>query len=211
MILSLIKIIVGLMLIQGARASLLQLLLYFNESAGIYANLILVLLGAVLYLIFKPDYESLGLSIKEKSRKEKRILIGAGILVLLLIIAIPSLWNNPKAAEIIAVADAVLIFPVFEELIFRGYIWSRLKKENLREISIFTVTTVLFGLWHLGYWDTIYMTASAHFDTINMAEIMLYKVFVGAAYGIVTGLTRWKTKSAWASIIVHCFFNIFGR
>ena len=45
--------------------------------------------------------------------------------------------------------------PIFEEWLFRGYVWRYLRPVFGSGWQLVVVTSVLFGLWHLGYADVI--------------------------------------------------------
>ena len=45
-----------------------------------------------------------------------------------------------------------IITPVFEEILFRGTIWNKLRCYIKKEWKIYLLVTALFGLWHMEYW-----------------------------------------------------------
>ena len=69
------------------------------------------------------------------------------------------------------------------------------------------ITTVLFALWHFGYVDSL--AARIGFD--GLGYVMLMKASVGLVYGVIVGFVRYKTKNAYASILLHGVMNVFGR
>lgn len=202
-----INIVFVLMLIQLSRAGLVLILHSVYEPAVLFANFTLVLIGIVLCLIFKPDKNKMGLNFSHN----KKLYIISTLIIVLLIIFSPVFYVNTNFEDIIFMLESVLLFPIFEELLFRGYIWSEYVKCGIKEWKIYLITTVLFGLWHLGYWDAIYYRASQNFEEVNMPEVMFFKVLIGMAFGTITGFVRLKTKNVYSSILVHSFLNIFGR
>ncbi len=202
-----INMIFVLMLIQLSRAGLVLILHSVYEPAALFENFTLVLIGIVLCLIYKPDKNKLGFNFSHN----KKLYIISTLIIVLLIISSPVFYVNSNFEDIIFMLEAVLLYPIFEELLFRGYIWSEYVKCGVKEWKIYLVTTVLFGLWHLGYWDTIYYRASQNFESVNIPEVMFFKVLIGMAYGTIAGFVRLKTKNVYSSILVHSFLNIFGR
>ena len=44
-----------------------------------------------------------------------------------------------------------IITPVFEEILFRGTIWNKLRCYIKKEWKIYLLVTALFGFWHMEY------------------------------------------------------------
>jgi len=99
-----------------------------------------------------------------------------------------------------------IVTPIFEELIFRGYIWNKLNDIFEKEWITYIVSAVLFALWHLGYVDSI----AFRMET-GLANVMLWKAITGLCYGVVLGALRLKTKNCYSTMLLHGVMNIFGR
>lgn len=83
------------------------------------------------------------------------------------------------------VVMAVLMAPLFEEIIFRGIILKGLLNDKVRPKTAILISSVLFGLVHGNPWQ-----------------------FVGAVMlGSVIGLVYYKTKSLLLPILLHAFNN----
>ncbi|MDQ2086926.1 type II CAAX endopeptidase family protein [Herbivorax sp. ANBcel31] len=80
-----------------------------------------------------------------------------------------------------------ILFPVLEEVVFRGFIFSELKK-NMNVIWAVIIQALLFGLVHLNIVQGTY----AFFLGIILACVYIW------------------TKSIWAPIIVHIVFNSYS-
>jgi len=102
-----------------------------------------------------------------------------------------------------------LVTPLFEETLFRGSVWELLafKKER----TTYLVSTALFGLWHLGYFDTVVWRTSLLFPEAHIPEIMIGKVFVGIAVGLLAGALRYRNGNVYSSFLMHCFINTVGK
>lgn len=85
---------------------------------------------------------------------------------------------------ILAFVTLVIIAPVAEEVIFRGYLFSRLKKYAPVWVAI-AVTSIVFGALH-GAWNLAV-------DTFALSVVMC--------------LLRQNTGSLWASILLHMSKN----
>lgn len=78
----------------------------------------------------------------------------------------------------------VVVVPIFEEILFRGLIFNKLK-DNMNIYLALVVQAVLFGIFHMNIIQGIY-------------------TFILA---IIIGLTFIWLKSIWAPIIIHAIFN----
>lgn len=211
--------IVGVMvMIQGIRAILNRLgwgiLRPESNSSPRWDLLIVVTLllaWGVFWLVFRPKTNDLGLGWREMRRPAKvTIFIGGGLLLGLLI---SSCFLDPSL--IAANVHGVLIVPVIEELIFRGWSWSRLERTlpgRWGGFICYVVITGLFALWHLGYGDVIYLRSLQNFiGTLPFRYILLMKVLVGGAVGLLAGFARWRTGKVYWSILLHGMWNMFGK
>lgn len=206
-----IGMIALLIIIQALRAGFVMLLQAVYEPAVAYNDFIFIIIGAILYFLFRPDRNSLGLDLSNKSRRSKTLyIIAAAVITLLFVLPLVCFSDHDLEGVSMAI-KVVLLFPIFEELLFRGFLWDKIKKSGKKDYQVFLITTLLFGLWHLGYWDIIYYNSSQHFTDTNMNYVMINKALIGVVYGAATGLTRIKTKNTYSCIMLHSLLNIFGR
>jgi membrane protease YdiL (CAAX protease family) len=133
--------------------------------------------------------------------------IGIALAIPLLIINIE---NSPVASiagharSPVEVMDVVLITPIAEDLLFRGMIWYLLLRlfahhfGEEKEIVILIISSILFGLEHIGYWylsnGTIQIHAMVH--SISM-------IVAGACFGYFRRITR----SLSVPMVVHILAN----
>jgi len=134
----------------------------------------------------------------------KFYIIGTCVAVALLVAA-PSNYVDGFPAIVLLFYGSV-VTPIFEELIFRGYVWNRLNTLFKKEWVTYVITTVLFGVWHLGGIDSV----SFRVET-GLANVMMWKVIVGLGYGVVLGAVRLKTKNSYSTMLLHGVMNVFGR
>ena len=81
---------------------------------------------------------------------------------------------------------AVIMAPIFEEIVFRGIIQKGLMNKGMKPWKAIIISAVIFGLVHGNPWQ-----------------------FVGAVLlGSVLGLVYYKTKSLLLSILLHAFNNL---
>lgn len=128
--------------------------------------------------------------------------------VIVIFAATPFITQSTSLYDILFLIYGAAITPVFEELIFRGYVWMVLEKHGKK--FAYLSTTILFALWHIGYVDTVLWRVSYFNHTASIPQIIFWKVVTGFIYGILLGAVRYKTNNAYSSILLHSFLNTFG-
>ena len=86
---------------------------------------------------------------------------------------------------------AVIIFaPVFEEALFRGFLFEGLMQSRAGVIGAIAVTSVTWAILHIQY---------------NAAGIIYILLL-----GVIMGVLRWKTRSLWSPLIMHALVNLIS-
>lgn len=121
----------------------------------------------------------------------------AAVLTAVLILASPDNYTQGARGPLLRLY-ASIITPLFEELIFRGWLFGRLEGAGLRGWAAVWISAGLFSLWHIGYilgalWAGQWLS--------------LTKLAVGLAYGLITGAVRHKTGGWMPSLLVHAALN----
>lgn len=171
---------------------------YFDSIASMFAMIGIT----VLFIIFTRK-QNVSLSIFPDKFGIFYMLITIAVAVLFM--ATPSNFTGGFQAIILLVYSSI-VTPIFEELIFRGYVWNKLNTIFSKEWKTFIVSTVLFSLWHIGYISSIAFRVEN-----GLASAMIWKVITGLCFGIILGAVRLKTKNSYSTILLHGVLNIFGR
>lgn len=90
----------------------------------------------------------------------------------------------------------MLVNPIYEELVFRGWILGRLARGHSRMLAI-AVSSLLFGLLHLRniYW----------LETPRLLGLMAYSgLFLGPLLALVT----LRCRSVWPAVLLHYVNNL---
>ncbi len=171
---------------------------YFDSMASMFAMIIII----VLFIIFTRK-QNVSLSIfPEKFGVFYKL---ATIVVVVLFITTPSNFTGGSQVITLLVYSSI-VTPIFEELIFRGYVWNKLNTIFSKEWKIYIVSTILFALWHIGYISAIVFRVES-----GLVNAMIWKVITGLCFGIILGAIRLKTKNSYSTILLHGVLNIFGR
>ncbi|BAK99369.1 hypothetical protein OBV_21710 [Oscillibacter valericigenes Sjm18-20] len=123
-----------------------------------------------------------------------------------LLISTPVLAKDSSAVSIVLMVYSAIVVPVFEELIFREFVWNKLNTVFKKEWNTYIVATLLFAVWHLGYVDAIAFRVET-----GLINAMVWKVITGFCFGVVLGALRFKTKNSYSTMLLHGILNIFGR
>jgi membrane protease YdiL (CAAX protease family) len=129
----------------------------------------------------------------------------ATIVLLTILIIMPSNYTGGWQAILVLIYTCV-ITPVFEELIFRGLIWTKLQAVFRSEWTVYIINTILFGLWHLGYADSV-----AFYVGGEIVHILIWKVITGICFGLVLGFVRKYAKNCYATMLLHGLMNALGK
>jgi membrane protease YdiL (CAAX protease family) len=169
----------------------------------------MLITGIIFWILVRPQSETLGFTYFPQS-KSKYIYLA--VFLLLVMMAGYNLFLDPS--QVMPTILSCLVFPLFEEPLFRGWIWNwinpTLPSRGNGWLSVL-ITTVLFAIWHLGYWDVVALHVRAGTTLSAMMHIMLMKMVIASIIGLAAGLLRWKTGNSYASILFHMFWNLLGR
>jgi len=198
-------IIGSLIVLQLSLFIIKQIFLIFIERTkytDYIASMIGMIILSILFILF-ANKQKVALSVFPE-RFNKFYILGTCVAAVLFV-ASPSNYSGGLQAIMLLFYGSI-VTPIFEELIFRGYIWNELNAIFEKEWITYIVSAVLFALWHLGYVDSI-----AFRTETGLASVMLWKAVVGLGYGIVLGALRLKTRNSYSTMLLHGVMNIFGR
>ncbi|MCO4768482.1 MAG: CPBP family intramembrane metalloprotease [Deltaproteobacteria bacterium] len=95
-----------------------------------------------------------------------------------------SLRTGPMVERAVFAAVVVLVGPLFEELVFRGFLW-RVMDGDAHPVGAIITTSLIFALWH--------------FDPIQSVGVLPLAVFLG--------VLRWRSGSLIPCVAVHVLNN----
>lgn len=172
------------------------------------SSLVSILILAIFLAIKRPSLQSLGLLFTDVNRKSRWVYLMGFTLIIVLFTSSFFFMGFFDIAQNIRFG---IFCPVFEEIIFRGYIWNKLKNSKYDDISLIFITGALFGLFHLTYYYEISYATSFFDDAPSMFKIMQNKVMINIGYGFLLGFIRYKSKNLYLTTIIHSIGNILGK
>jgi membrane protease YdiL (CAAX protease family) len=96
--------------------------------------------------------------------------------------------SNNSIVVILMVLTICVVVPIMEELVFRGWLYSKIAQTKLGDIGALTISSIIFTLIHTQY-DNI----------ITFLVIFLL--------GLLLGFARYKSANISYSIAMHMIFN----
>lgn len=156
----------------------------------------LILIGLIVYLLSQSG-DGAAMRLRPKSWGEVRLF---GYLLAMHVGTLVLLWNVVPArtlrlpgfrsltsGEIAISLGAILISSLFQELMFRVHLLTRLRQIQVQPFAIWLIATMVFGSWHLyeGY--------------LSAAEVTIH----GAIYPY----ARMKSGSLWPLVLTHAVGN----
>lgn len=85
-------------------------------------------------------------------------------------VSYPFITGARSLLSVISLIYSVIITPVFEELIFRGYTWNLIENKYGGRLAAYIITTMLFAAWHLGSLDIVAFRVSLKTPDANLAR-----------------------------------------
>ena len=167
-------------------------------------------IGIGLLIFVRPSAAQLALDWRTAPRWELIVYIGLGVLALALVVSTYFLQSDLFAANI----NAAIVIPIFEELLLRGWGWTKLERAAPFKASGFVnwlVISLLFGLWHFGYMDIYLLKVAPSNPGLDWGVFFGMKFVTTFIIGLIVGLPRWRSGRVYGSMILHSLINLFGR
>ncbi len=99
-------------------------------------------------------------------------------------------WVKVLSPVWLAFVLLVILAPLSEELLFRGFIYGGLSQSAIGPIGTILITSVVWTLIHVQY-----------------TWLIMSQVFI---YGVVFGIARWKSGSLWPPMFAHAIINLIA-
>lgn len=205
-----INIILCLIALQIGRFSFKTLAFLFVDKNFITDVIVssIYMIIIIIFSIISIKKNELGLNIFPK-RFNWRYIVTSTILFIF-IFTTPIITKSNSLYDVLSLIYGSIITVIFEEIIFRGYVYKKISIIK-NDLWAYIISTLIFGIWHLGYIDTVMWRVSMISPNANIMNIMFWKVITDLSFGIVVGFFRYKNKNVYSSIIVHALLNTFGR
>lgn len=192
--------ILVIVIVQGLLILLEQLLSVFFPNTDFFERIItmisMIILTVVIILYARKKETTLSFF----SQPFTKLSLIITIITIIFLVSTPSNYTGGCKAILLLIYGSV-VTPIFEELLFRGYIWNRFKLIYTDERKVYIWNVLLFTVWHLGYMLP-QLFAGNWFAVLT-------KLLAGLGYGIVLGFIRLKSNNCYLTILVHGILNNF--
>lgn len=198
------KIILMIVSLQIIRIAVRRVLLLFIPITELSLNILnMVIFIIYTYLIVKYCKKNkIDLRVFKVNNKNAYLLL---ISIFIILFIINLLLNKFSINNMFKILYGTITLPIFEELLFRGYIWSRLLKMFKNEMYVYIITTLLFSIYSVFYIDSAILLKVFSFGLI------IFKLVIGLLFGLITGFVRYKTKNTFSSMIVSSIMNMVSK
>lgn len=180
------------------------------EQERMFDPIVYLLVGTVVWLVIRPNRATLAF-IPQPGKKARIAYIGLTVILGLLLVTGGFLSKDLFIENL----RSCLVFPLLEEPIFRGWAWSRLETSlpasRWRGLALMVLTAVLFSLWHIGYADVVAHRMGLAIFSGQVIHVMEMKMQVTLIIGLFVGLVRWLGGNLFPPLLLHGFWNLFGR
>jgi membrane protease YdiL (CAAX protease family) len=192
----------------------LALLIPDGQAASVLAMLTPTMSVLLMQLVVTRDgwhrggWTSLGLSRLGRNLWPVAVALPLGVLVLsesaVLLTGLTS-WHLPSvldATDLMVEVPVTLVFVLFEEIGWRGYLSPLLAGTNRRPPHL--ITGLLHGIWHL---PIVFLAGNAYLTEGNRWIIVPVFLAVLTCTGPIYGWTRQVSGSIYPAVILHATFD----
>lgn len=112
-------------------------------------------------------------------------------------------------SNLIIITLSLIVQPIFEEVIFRDYIWNYITSFQKDEKKVLVIVSLLSALFKIGYWDIVSQNLSIIGSSFFTIDIIISKVLIGLIIAFILGIVKIRYKDTSLCIFIHSLANIF--
>lgn len=212
---ALLKVAVILIVVQAARAALTMACTGVLGVQGtvmqpVTGLLAMAAVGSVLFALARIRGIPLSLLPRFTNSKDRILYIIATVIVGGFILAVPLLARDFSLNTLLSLLYTAIVTPIFEEVLFRGYAWNRLKPHFKVELTVCMVTAAMYAIWNLGYIDFA-LTFSNGATAAGIIMLLVSNAMLGLIMGLIMGIARILSKNCYPSILLHIVLCLIVR
>ena len=204
-----------LIVLQIARIIIKNVLLSVLSFTAInlnIANIIsIMIVGISVFLflrgssLFNPaGYRLTQMANKYENKKIRIILFSIMLVGLALTIL---LKTDYVFTEILMMCLATIAIPVYEELLFRKYLWNYVNSFVENQKTTWVVITIMSVLFILGYWDIVNQNLQIVGSDKFAVDVIFTNMKLGVLMSAITGFMKYKYKDIYLCIFLHIIIS----
>ena len=200
-----------LIVLQIARIIIKNVLLSVLSFTAInlnIANIIsIMIVGISVFMFLRGSslFNPAGNRLTEMANKydNKKIRIILFIITLISLILTVVFKTEYIFYELIVMCLATIVVPLYEELLFRKYLWNYVNSFVENQKTTWVVITIISVLFILGYWDIISQNLQVISSDKFAIDVVTSKMGLGILIAAATGFMKYKYKDIYLCIFVH--------
>ena len=204
-----------LVILQIARIIIKNILLSVLNFTAInlnIANIIsIMIVGISVFLFLRGSnlFNPAGYRLTQMANRydNKRIRIILFVLMIMSLILTVVLKTDYVFSEILMVCLATIAIPVYEELLFRQYLWNYVNGFVENQKTTWIVISIISVLFILGYWDMISQNLQVISSDKFAVDVVTSKMGLGILIAAATGFMKYKYKDIYLCIFVHIIIS----
>lgn len=169
-------------------------------------SLIIILKGSNLFN--SAGQRLINLNNKYNNKKQRWIL---GVISVIGILASFYYENGYFMTTLLILTLSLIVEPIFEEVIFREYLWNYINNYEKDEKRILIIISILSALFKIGYWDIVSQNLSVIGSSSYTIDIIFSKIILGFITALILGLIKIRYKDTSLCIFSHSILNVFFR
>ncbi len=204
-----------LVILQIARIIIKDVLLSVLNFTAInlnVANIIsIMIVGISIFLFLRGSnlFNPAGYRLTQMSNKydNKNIRIIFFILMLLSLALTVVFKTEYIFYEILIMFLATIVVPLYEELLFRQYLWNYVNSFVENQKTTWIIISIISVLFTLGYWDIVSQNLQVISSAKYAVDVVMSKMGLGILIAAATGFMKYKYKDIYLCIFVHIIIS----
>ena len=109
--------------------------------------------------------------------------------------------------ELIVMCLATIVVPLYEELLFRKYLWNYVNSFVENQKTTWVVITIMSVLFILGYWDIVNQNLQIVGSDKFAVDVIFTNMKLGVLMSAITGFMKYKYKDIYLCIFLHIIMS----
>lgn len=211
-ILDCLLIVFILQIIRIIIKSILLSVFNFTDINLNIANIIsIMIVGISIFLFLRGSslFNPAGYKLTEMANKYENKKIRIIFLTLTLISLIFTIIFKTEYIfyELVVMCLATIVVPIYEELLFRQYLWNYVKSFVESEKVTWIAITVVSVLFILGYGDIVSQNLQVMSSDKFAVDVISSKMGLGLIISVATGFMKCKYKDIYLCIFLHIIIS----
>lgn len=194
----------------GIKNVFLSILNYSEININIANIIAIMVIGISLFLFlkgnssFNPAGYRLEVLSNRYDNKNIRFIMGA---VALLSIGFALIKKDLIASDFIIICMSSLVIPIYEEFLFREYIWNYLNVALKEPIKVWIIVSVLAMIFTFGYWDIVSQLLEVVSSYKYTIDVVFSNLKIVILVCLASGFMKYKYKDIYLCIFAHIIIN----